>query len=209
MKYIIETPCTDPYDHLPTLEWVDKQIEYGSQLHTISGIGLLPYLQKLQGELIGCEIGVCHGFTSEFLLRNIPNIKIFHAVDPYPEFVDSNGGIRLTAERQAEIKARCVARLNPYKEKINFAFTSSFEFVKTLEDNCLDFLFIDGNHSYENTLSDCQLYWPKVKQGGIFAGHDINLYSVRKALETFLPSVKKELSNLTFLENTAWCITKE
>jgi len=36
----------------------------------------------------------------------------------------------------------------------------------------LDFLFIDGNHSYESVLCDFLLYYPLVKEQGIIAFHD-------------------------------------
>lgn len=42
-----------------------------------------------------------------------------------------------------------------------------------LQGKKLDFLFIDGDHSYEGVLRDFTLYLPLVRQGGIIAFHDI------------------------------------
>ncbi len=39
----------------------------------------------------------------------------------------------------------------------------------------IDFLFIDGNHSYESVLCDFLLYYPLVKTGGIIGFHDTAL----------------------------------
>ena len=39
----------------------------------------------------------------------------------------------------------------------------------------VDFLFIDGNHSYESVLCDFLLYYPLVKTGGIIGFHDTKL----------------------------------
>ena len=100
-----ETTCRDPYDHLDAKEWVDKQIEYGSQESVISGRGLVPHLQEMGDNLVGCEIGVCHGFTTEYMLKNVPTITKIYAVDNYPSFVDWDG-TRVTAERQQETKER-------------------------------------------------------------------------------------------------------
>ena len=36
----------------------------------------------------------------------------------------------------------------------------------------IDFLFIDGGHSYENEMSDSEKWTPFVKKGGIVAWHD-------------------------------------
>jgi predicted O-methyltransferase YrrM len=36
-----------------------------------------------------------------------------------------------------------------------------------------DFLFIDGDHTYQGVKQDFQMYSPLVKKGGIVAFHDI------------------------------------
>jgi predicted O-methyltransferase YrrM len=196
--------CGDPYDHLETIEWVDIQINYGSDEKTISGRGLLTELQKLQGELQCCEIGICHGFTTEYLLKNVPNIKKYIATDPYPTFVDWNG-TRLTRERQDEIKKRCLERLKPYSDKIEFHFEDSTTVSTKIENESLDFVFIDGDHSYVAALSDIQNYWHKVKFGGIFAGHDINLPSIQRAIKEYFGN---DVHKIKIVENNAWYFIK-
>jgi len=39
-------------------------------------------------------------------------------------------------------------------------------------DASLDLVFIDGDHSYEQTLRDIRNWLPKVRPGGILCGHD-------------------------------------
>jgi len=199
-----QTVCRDPYDHLGPIEWVDKQIEYGSQEQNISGRGLMPFLKELTGELDCVEIGVCNGFTAEYLLKNVPNIVRYYAIDHYPSFVDWDG-TRLTEERQEEIKRRCAERLANYKST-EYVYDTSSNFVKRVEDGSLDFVFIDGDHSYASTLEDIRNYWPKVKTGGIFAGHDINLISVNNAVKEFFNGKNVEIK---VVENNAWFLMKE
>lgn len=194
--------CRDPYDHLGPVEWVDKQIEYGEKLENISGKGLVEHIQKLSGELIGCEIGVCHGFTTELLLKQIPNIKKIYAVDSYPSFVDWDG-TRITEERQSETKRRCSNRLSVFGDKVTFIYDTSTNFSKQILDDELDFIFIDGDHSYEATLADITNYWPKIKKGGIFAGHDINLNTVDAAVKEFFKDTP-----VTVIENNGWFLIK-
>lgn len=38
----------------------------------------------------------------------------------------------------------------------------------------IDFLFVDGMHSYEAVQKDCQLYLPLVRRGGYIGFHDYN-----------------------------------
>jgi len=47
------------------------------------------------------------------------------------------------------------------------------EVKKILNGNHLDFLFIDGDHSYEGVKKDFEMYSPLVRKGGIIAFHDI------------------------------------
>ena len=44
----------------------------------------------------------------------------------------------------------------------------------TFEDNSIDFLFLDASHQYEDVKKDIAAWYPKIKPGGIFAGHDID-----------------------------------
>ena len=43
----------------------------------------------------------------------------------------------------------------------------------TLGDRVLDYLFIDGDHSYAGVKADFEQYGPLVKKGGLIAFHDI------------------------------------
>lgn len=40
------------------------------------------------------------------------------------------------------------------------------------KDQSCDFVFIDGDHSFEATMRDIEMWMPKVKPGGILCGHD-------------------------------------
>jgi predicted O-methyltransferase YrrM len=194
--------CRDPYDHLGPVEWVQKQLDWCEQPQNISGRGLLEVIKSLEGKLVGVEIGVCNGVTSELFAKGISNIEKIYAVDNYPSFVDWDG-TRVTEERQAETMRRCKERLSKYPN-IEFVYKSSEEFAPTIQDNSLDFIFIDGDHSYNATLKDLINYWPKVKTGGVFAGHDINLSTVSDALKEFFKGEK----NIRMVENNAWYIIK-
>lgn len=48
----------------------------------------------------------------------------------------------------------------------------STEASKQFEDNSLDFVFIDASHQYQDVKNDLKHWLPKVKKGGIIAGHD-------------------------------------
>lgn len=44
--------------------------------------------------------------------------------------------------------------------------------LAAIEDGSVDFLFIDASHDYQSVRRDLRLWTPKVRPGGIAAGHD-------------------------------------
>lgn len=49
-------------------------------------------------------------------------------------------------------------------------------------DGSLDFVWIDGDHRYDAVLADLRAWWPKVKPGGVLAGHDYDKPDVVRAV---------------------------
>jgi hypothetical protein len=49
---------------------------------------------------------------------------------------------------------------------------TSLEAATKFEDASLDFVFIDAAHEYEHVKEDLNAWYPKIKKGGILAGHD-------------------------------------
>lgn len=55
-----------------------------------------------------------------------------------------------------------------------------------LPDGTLDFLFCDADHSAQGTLEAIEAWWPKLRPGGLLAGHDLDypdFPGVRQAVE--------------------------
>ena len=55
----------------------------------------------------------------------------------------------------------------------------------------IDFVFLDGGHAYEQVRADLLAWLPKVKLGGIVAGHDYDFPGVRRAVAELLPPVRR------------------
>ena len=47
---------------------------------------------------------------------------------------------------------------------------TSVDASKIIEDNSIDFIYIDANHI--DVATDLKCWFPKLKEGGIIAGHD-------------------------------------
>ena len=67
-----------------------------------------------------------------------------------------------------------------------------------------DFIYIDGNHNYEFIKQDIELWWPKVKVGGYFGGHD---YS-NLALEGVKRAVEEKFGVLMAYPDMSWMVKK-
>ncbi len=61
------------------------------------------------------------------------------------------------------------------------------EAAMQIDDNSLDFVFIDADHSEGGVRRDIQGWLPKVKSTGWVLGHDINWPSVEGVVSELLP----------------------
>lgn len=65
----------------------------------------------------------------------------------------------------------------------------SIEASKDFNDGELDFLFLDSSHEYQETKDSIKAWYPKIKDEGIFSGHDFHLYEgVRHAVGELIPT---------------------
>lgn len=116
---------------------------------------------------IGAEVGVERGLYSEVLCKAIPNLKLF-SVDAWTAY--DNYRDHVSQEKLDAIQADATRRLAPFDCKLIKGF--SMDVVKEFEDESLDFVYIDGNHEFQQTVNDICEWQKKVKVGGIIAGHD-------------------------------------
>ena len=116
----------------------------------------------------GAEIGVFEGENALNII-NFLNIDTLHLIDPYEPYEDNDGVYRVDFSYGKE---KAVKVLDGYNGLIRWHFTSSDEACKYVPDDSLEFVYIDGNHSYDFVWNDIHNYLPKVKSGGILGGHD-------------------------------------
>ena len=86
----------------------------------------------------------------------------------------------------------------PYSSRVHFVREMSFNAVSQFQDCSLDFVYVDAVHDYEGALRDIMDWWPKLKPGGILAGHDyldqINpagIFGVKSAADRFAMAVNR------------------
>jgi len=125
-------------------------------------------LLKDMKDPIVVEIGVQYGINAKNILENY-NIKTLYLVDPYEEYLNTGKKVTSLAEMK-EVRDIAKEYLKEYNNII-WIEKYSWEAAKDIP-NDLDFVYIDGDHSYEATKKDIEIYYPKVRIGGVIAGHD-------------------------------------
>jgi predicted O-methyltransferase YrrM len=96
--------------------------------------------------------------------------------------LDINIGTGVEARIRSKLK---VAQTLSLIEADSHAHVAKQRVLGTLRENKLDFLFIDGDHSYEGVKQDLENYGSLVRSGGLIALHDIVPdYSVRFGIQT-------------------------
>lgn len=75
--------------------------------------------------------------------------------------------------------------------------------TKRLGASKLDFLFIDGDHSYDGVKRDFEMYSPLVRPGGLIAFHDIVVHppEAQCHVNDFWVEVKQRYRHKEFIEN--------
>ncbi len=98
--------------------------------------------------------------------------------------------------------------IEPVKEIIKPIRNFSVEASKLFLDETLDFCFIDADHRYENVLQDLLHWFPKIKAGGTFGGHDYNSNwpGVMKAVDEFVSNNNLILN--IHSEQSSWSVLK-
>lgn len=156
-------------------------------------------LQKLGQNLTGAEIGVYKGDNAEFIL-SLLKPTILYLIDPWNNFMDTDSN-----EIIGEIQyIQTQERLKMYGNKRLIKRTSE-EASKLFNNEELDFVYIDGDHSYRQVKQDLGLWYSKVKKGGVLSGHDYHktMEGVVLAVNEFVSENKLQLM---YAETDWWLI---
>jgi len=96
------------------------------------------------------EVGTRTGRTTRHVARYCPQVEEVFAVDldpPPPGAFDA-------------------------LERVTFLQGASDSVAKRFEDGSVDLVFLDADHSEDGVLRDLEAWLPKLRPGGIIAGHD-------------------------------------
>jgi len=122
-----------------------------------------------------CEVGVWRGHFSQSILNAFrSNLKVHYLVDLWAPQDCYGDDCNTTPEKfeEAILATQKIVDDMGLSEEARFLRGLSTEVCDSIEDSSLDFCYIDARHDYLGCKDDIQAYWPKLKPGGLLAGHD-------------------------------------
>jgi predicted O-methyltransferase YrrM len=139
--------------------------------------------ENLDSETIMVEVGSGAAVSSHLFAKTVKKLHCVDPWEPYPEI-------------QEQFIVECERRFDNFIKKVNNVVkhkTTSSSAAITFDDNSLDFVYIDGYHTYEAVREDIQSWRPKIKSGGKIGGHDYHHPAIVKAVEESFPKTHVEV----------------
>ncbi|MHA1303721.1 MAG: class I SAM-dependent methyltransferase [Candidatus Heimdallarchaeaceae archaeon] len=151
----------------------------------------LPEVFKKLGYKKGVEIGTYKAAYTELFAKS--GLEIY-GVDPwlmYRDYGNPKGQKRLDFQYEHSLRV-----LKPYPNA-HLIRKTSMDALVDFKDESIDFVYIDGNHSFKYVAEDIYEWARKVRQGGMISGHDYiytkstswnGICHVRPVLEAYMRS---------------------
>jgi len=145
------------------------------------------------------EIGSWKGMSSAYMAVEIVNSHKninFYCVDTWrgsKEHQDFN------EVQKDELYNTFLSNMHRVDTRYQAIREKSIDAAQKTEDGFFDFIFLDASHEYEDVLADLENWYPKLKDGGTFAGHDylpswsgvvlaVNVFAAKKNLKVITAS---------------------
>lgn len=164
----------------------------------------------------GAEIGVRQAAFSQVILDAWHGGQLV-LVDSWRPLTDYDDCANVSMAEFSRLYQRACRRMKPYGSRVRILRMLSLDAAAIFPDAHFDWIYIDANHSYRAVTADLNAWWPKLKPGGLFSGHDffngvpdaqtrkpvvmdvVNQqtlagYSVKKAVEDFAGEIGRQIS---------------
>ena len=169
MSLAVIARTLDRLTEMWTLDWAtrDPAIRLPIEIPRRGRADLAVLFAQL-GFTCGAEIGVDEGVYSEQLCDANPSLGLL-SIDPYSLRIDYDDRRRVQKDFDV-LYARAQKRL--HRPQVTLWRLRSLDAAQKVPGGSLDFVYIDGHHNFPNVTADLCAWIPKVRHGGIIAGHD-------------------------------------
>jgi hypothetical protein len=156
------------------------------------------------------EVGVLQATNLVALAAMFPSMQLI-GVDSFEAYTDVlHGNYTVTAElslANLEIAKKKIVK-SGYAERIELRVMHSELAATLMDDHSIDLVYLDKNFTFEEQIGDVLQWFPKVRPGGILAGHEAFTPEVMRATEEALQSIGVRPS-LEVIENEVWYLRKQ
>jgi hypothetical protein len=137
----------------------------------------------------GAEIGVRFGRNLSEILRKCPKLHMIGVDlwDVQPNYKGVEGYDRHECWAHEHNMRKAKDMLAPFEGRVQLIQDWSWKAADQVEDESLDFFFLDADHMEDSVRKDLAAWMPKVKKGGWLMGHDISWPGVKAAVDEIVP----------------------
>jgi hypothetical protein len=141
-------------------------------------------LMQARGFTHGAEVGVQSGSHAKQILQAWTSCERFHLVDLWGHQENYKDVANFHQSKQDELFQATQNLLQPWREIVTFHRMLSTQAAQQIPDQSLDFVYVDARHDYCGVTEDIRAYYPKLRPGGILAGHDFLSVAEQKAVDS-------------------------
>lgn len=135
--------------------------------------GLQEFVATLPAGCVMAEIGCYAGESTRIFLAKAAQIT---CVDPWKNYLENaNAYESVKADDMAAVEATFDQVQQECPDRIRKIKATSQEAVALFPDRTFDLVYIDASHEYLDVAADLMQWLPKVKRGGLIAGHDYHI----------------------------------
>ena len=132
-------------------------------------LNLIKTLQEKYPKGKGVEIGVFKGEFSKEILNvwdgTLYMVDVWRGID---EGYDDSSNHHI----HNDAYEKTMKNIKGLEDRGIMIRATSLEASKLFLDESIDFIYIDANHAYDFVKEDIEFWYPKLKKGGLFSGHD-------------------------------------
>lgn len=186
---------------------------------TIGLISMIDYIFSLDPKAnTWVELGSFYGESSTIML-GFRKLKKLYCVDSWTVCPEYNAAHKTFDEstKSADFSPAKDVFLNRLKKEIDSGrcvpmIQDSVSASLSFDDNTLDVVYVDADHSYESVMTDLETWYKKIKTGGFLCGHDYKMSNdswpgVTKAVDTFV--TKYSLNQPIRFKDSSYIIRKK
>jgi hypothetical protein len=157
-------------------------------------------LELLPKNMKFAELGIFKGQFSKIILEKISPSELF-LVDLFPKEMCSGDkdGNNIISANLDQLYGTITEEFKKFKN-VKVIKSTTTDFLQSLDDEYLDAVYIDADHSYEGVKLDLLLSYKKVKKNGLIMGHDYtnNMFpGVVQAVDEFCKTNNFKIHYLT------------